>query len=91
MPFGTNNVDVTVNANSLLGLNSLLITMPDVETEVFFDDEIKGMMLNVTNLLIWAIETNIVNIRPDLALTYYPSIYNFYWFVARNAKYLNDH
>lgn len=31
-----------------------------------------------------------MNLRPDLALTYYPSVYNFYWFVARNVKYLNQ-
>lgn len=48
------------------------------------------MMRNVTNLLAWAIESNIINIRTDLALTYYPSVYDFYWFVARNVFLLNN-
>jgi hypothetical protein len=90
MPFHTNNVDVTVNANALLGLNSLLQSLDQQAADELFDEEVRQIMVNTTSLISWAIRSNIVNIRGDLALTYYPSIYCFYWFVARNAFFLNN-
>lgn len=84
MPFHTNNVDLTVNANSLFGLNSLLITLPEAEARKLFDAELRDLHKNVTSLLIYGIESGIVQNRPDLALVYYPSNYDFYWFVTRN-------
>ena len=38
---------------------------------------------NTTSFIEWVIESGTMTSRPDLALTYYPSRYNFYWFVAR--------
>ncbi|XP_038064437.1 uncharacterized protein LOC119734887 [Patiria miniata] len=38
---------------------------------------------NTTSFIAWVIESGTMTSRPDLALTYYPSRYNFYWFVAR--------
>ncbi|XP_022091387.1 uncharacterized protein LOC110979682 isoform X2 [Acanthaster planci] len=38
---------------------------------------------NTTSFIEWVIDSGTVTSRPDLALTYYPSRYNFYWFVAR--------
>ncbi|KAL4426332.1 hypothetical protein ABPG74_011484 [Tetrahymena malaccensis] len=89
-PFHTNNVDLTVNANSLFGLNSLLTTLSKEEAENLFsnDLDLKGLHRNVTNLLAYGIQSGIVLSRPDLALTYYPSEYDFYWFVARNVHLL---
>jgi len=49
----------------------------------------ENLLLSVTRLLVWAIENEIAIKRPDLALTYYPSIMNFYWFVGRIILYLD--
>ena len=48
------------------------------------------MMNDTTNLLSWAIQSGMVNKRPDLSLTYYPSSYDFYWFVARLYNFLRN-
>lgn len=48
------------------------------------------MVINSTNLLKWAIDNEIVLTRPDLSLTYYPSVYDFYWFVARLYNFLKN-
>ncbi len=37
----------------------------------------------------WAIETGAATARPDIALLYYPSLYDFLWMAARTARYLN--
>jgi hypothetical protein len=40
------------------------------------------MMLDTTELLEFTV-TNIIKKRPTLMLVYYPSKYDFYWFIAR--------
>jgi hypothetical protein len=40
------------------------------------------MIRDVSDLLVYAIDQG-VDRRPDLILMYYPSKYDFYWFVAR--------
>lgn len=45
-------------------------------------DELKQMMLDTTELLEFTV-TNILSKRPTLILVYYPSKYDFYWFIAR--------
>ena len=42
------------------------------------------MIRDITDLLVYVIQDAILR-RPDLILLYYPSIYDFYWFVARNV------
>jgi len=88
MPFNTNNVDLTVNANSLFGINNLLTTLPFEEASALFDDDLRGIYLNATNLLEYGISSGLVLSRPDLVLTYYPSVYDFFWFVSRNIHML---
>ena len=46
------------------------------------------MLGDTTDFIKWGIESGIVLRRPDLSLTYYPSVFDFYWFVARNLAYL---
>jgi hypothetical protein len=48
------------------------------------------MYTDVSKLIAWGIESGIVEARPDLALVYYPSEYDFYWFVARTLKMLES-
>lgn len=53
--------------------------------------ELRGMHLNTTHLLEYGIRSGIVMNRTDLALTYYPSEFDFFWFVARNVHLLRSH
>lgn len=80
-PSDVNNVDVTVSANALYGItNGILSGL--VTTEVLEDPEIQQLYLNTSTMIAFQINTNFSG-RPDLALTYYPSVMEFYWFVAR--------
>jgi hypothetical protein len=44
--------------------------------------------MNTTSLIAHEMSTNLSS-RPDLALTYYPSKFEFYWFVSRSYSLLN--
>ena len=88
MPFNLNNVDLTVNANVIYGITSAVLAELDYPSKTWFDEELQQIYLNSTNLIAYQIAHNFSS-RPDLALTYYPSVYNFYWFVARTANLLN--
>eukprot|EP01016_Furgasonia_blochmanni_P052008 TRINITY_DN8250_c0_g1_i8.p1 TRINITY_DN8250_c0_g1~~TRINITY_DN8250_c0_g1_i8.p1 ORF type:complete len:654 (+),score=154.63 TRINITY_DN8250_c0_g1_i8:86-1963(+) len=84
MPMGVNNVDLTVNANTLFGLTQFLLgNEKKVADEIFSDPDIRQMYGDMTNLLVYAIQNDIPFKRPDIALVYYPSTYDFYWFAAR--------
>ena len=52
------------------------------------DCVLQQIYLNTTSLIAHEIVNNFTG-RPDLALTYYPSKYEFYWFVSRTYAYLN--
>ncbi|KAH3781365.1 hypothetical protein DPMN_159192 [Dreissena polymorpha] len=81
MPFNTNNVDVTVAANSVFGITTAILN--DVVPATTLDDpDIRQIYLNTSNLIANMIATNFSS-RHDLALLYYPSAIEFYWFVAR--------
>ena len=84
MPFNTNNIDLTVSANVIYGLTSAVLRGLGDPKE-WFDLEVQMIYENTTNLLAWAIERNFSG-RPDIALTYYPSVLNFYWFTARTLN-----
>lgn len=65
MPFSVNNVDLTVNANSLFGLISFIqssLHNEYVDMNTFYDDTIKKMIVDVTDFLVWAVESRIVKI-----------------------------
>lgn len=83
MPFSVNNVDATVNANFLFGLIYQILS-GEIELK---DDELKQMMFNSVEFLQFTIK-QLITKRPDLILVYYPSRYDFYWFVARNVQLL---
>lgn len=89
MPFHANNVDLTVSTNVLYGISSTLLLNNTNETD-WFDSELQTIYENTTNLVAWYIARNFSN-RPDLSLTYYPSVYNFYWFTARSVNLLQSY
>ena len=85
-PFNMNNVDATVAANAIFGLTRSLVWMSDDNNSNsidWFNDDVQRIYHNTTNLLIWIIENNWPNRRPELLFLYYPPRYDFYWFVSR--------
>lgn len=89
MPFNTNNIDLTVSTNVVYGLTSAALEgLGDPKT--WFNPEVQMIYENTTNLLAWAIERNFSG-RPDIALTYYPSVLNFYWFTARTLNLIRSY
>ncbi|WAR15160.1 hypothetical protein MAR_005265 [Mya arenaria] len=81
MPFNTNNVDVTVAANAVFGITTSILNGV-IDSTVLDDTDIKQIYWNTSNLIASMIQTNFSS-RHDLALLYYPSAIEFYWFVAR--------
>ena len=81
MPFEINNIDVTVAANGVFGTTSTILNGL-VGADILDDPEIKQIYLNTSSMIAHMIKTNFSS-RHDLALLYYPSAFEFYWFVAR--------
>ena len=89
MPFNINNVDLTVSTNVLYGLTAAVLAQLEGSETWFDDPDLQMIYENTSSLLAWEIERNFSN-RMDLALTYYPSEYSFYWFTARTVNLLNS-
>ena len=89
IPLNVNNVDLTVCSNVVYGITAAVLAQLE-DTETWFkDDDLQMIYENSSALIAWEIERNFSS-RPDLALTYYPSVYNFYWFTARTLNLLNS-
>ncbi|KAK6985584.1 hypothetical protein BgiMline_015171 [Biomphalaria glabrata] len=84
MPFQLNNVDVTVAANTIYGITSSILSGL-VSPDVLADPVLEQIYINTSSLIAFVIKTNFTG-RPDLALTYYPSQIEFYWFVSRTVS-----
>lgn len=84
MPFRVNNIDFNVVTNFLYGTTNLIINHPDKNyVTKIFDAEMLQMYSNTVDLIVFAIKEDIFSWRPDLALLYYPSIFDFYWLISR--------
>ncbi|XP_060062486.1 uncharacterized protein LOC132543048 [Ylistrum balloti] len=83
MPFSVNNVDVTVAANTIYGLTAGILS--NIIDGVEFDADLQKIYLNTSSLIAEELTHNFSS-RPDLALTYYPSPHECYWFVARTLS-----
>ena len=82
IPFNLNNVDVSVCANSFFGIASYLVLHPE-ESRNLMSKDLQDI-LNTTSLLLeYVLEHDILHERGDLALLYYPPVYDFYFFVSR--------
>ena len=89
MPFNTNNIDLTVSSNVIYGLTAAVLGGLGNPTK-WFDAEVQMIYENTTDLIVWEIERNFSS-RPDIALTYYPSVFNFYWFTARTLNLIQSY
>ena len=83
MPFNINNIDLTVSANVLYGITAAALSNWTLGTDWFNGD----MYSDIVDMLIYETSHNFTN-RPDLALTYYPSKFVFYWFTSRTSQLL---
>jgi len=84
MPFRVNNIDFNVITNFLFGATNLALFHPDKDYVLrIFDREMQNMYRDTVEIIIFAIKEDIFNWRPDLALLYYPSIFDFYWLISR--------
>ena len=81
IPFHTNNVDLSVNANVLYGLTLHFINVDKGDAQKF--EIVKDLYVDIVKFLKWAIEKRIPFERPDISLVYYPSKFDFFWFIAR--------
>ncbi len=89
MPFHVNNIDLVVGANVIYGITGCILSQLE-NPRMWFDDDLQVVYENTTELITWLVERNLSS-RPDLALTYYPSIFNFYWFLSRTHNLLQTY
>ncbi|XP_076465682.1 uncharacterized protein LOC143297295 [Babylonia areolata] len=84
MPLQVNNVDITVAANAIYGITASVLSglLPPSVLDPHKDPEIAQVYHNTSTMIAFMIRHQFFG-RPDLALTYYPSVFEFYWFVAR--------
>jgi len=86
MPFNLDNIDLTVSANVLYGITAATLSNWTLGSpQDWFDGQ---MYSDIVDMLIYELSHNFTN-RPDLALTYYPSKFVFYWFTSRTLQLLN--
>ena len=89
MPFHVNNIDLTVEANAVYGITAAVVASLADPAE-WFDQDLQIIYENTTSFITHMIQRNFSS-RPDLVLAYYPSIYNFYWFVSRTFHLLETY
>jgi len=88
MPFNVNNVDLSVTANAIYGLlRHLIMVNPD---SAWFDAGLQSVIYHSAKLIEWSVTSGRITERHDLALLYYPPIYDFYWFVSRTLFLLDN-
>ena len=86
MPFNTNNVDLNVVGNFYYGVISTLVYFKDRNNlESALDEEFISMIKDTTDMIYWAINNDIVVKRYDLAILYYPTVWDFYWIISRSS------
>ena len=88
MPFNLNNVDLTVSVNVLYGLTAAVLSDMD-NPNLWFDANMQTLYQSIIDMVTYELQLNFSS-RPDLALTYYPSKFLFYWFTSRTLQLLKS-
>eukprot|EP00762_Andalucia_godoyi_P005766 ANDGO_06392.mRNA.1 hypothetical protein len=83
MPFQVNNVDLAVTSNFLFGSISRIL---DEDGWVDVTNDTLHMIGCSFDLVSWAVLNKVPLERPDLALVYYPSLFDFYYFLGRLVR-----
>ena len=81
--------------SSLYLFDNTVVTTPAISSSMaiqiaksYVEPQTEAIFGPETDLVVWAIESEIVLKRPDVTILYYPSIYDFYWFAARVLSFL---
>jgi hypothetical protein len=93
MPFNANNVDASVSANGIYGLTLAALSglgSSDGSLPTWFTPQLQQLYGDTSRMLAWTVSADIMSFRPDLALLYYPPIYDMYWFIARSVHELGS-
>jgi len=96
MPFNVNNVDFSVATNTLFGISSAIYQLQkdsgasENDINLIFNQDLQNLCLSTAYLIENVVASQIVYNRSDLALLYYPSIYDFTWFVSRTVFFLEE-
>eukprot|EP01133_Synstelium_polycarpum_P015514 gene15514-18425_t len=86
MPFNVNNVDFSVAMNALFGISSAIF---ESDTDIITQD-LSDMLTSIALLIEWSVDSGMVYNRTDIALLYYPSLYDFSWFIGRTTFFLEE-
>ena len=89
MPYNVNNVDFAVSTNALFGLLSEMIREGGARP-AWLSDTLEGHIVATARLLMWGMESGRIIERPDITLLYYPSLYDFFFFVGRLAALMQN-
>jgi len=87
IPMNMNNVDPTVCANLILGINKALTAYPD-QASRGFDEEFQTCYWETVKVLCWTVDNDVVSQAPDVTVLYYPATSHFFWSLARNLQHL---
>lgn len=88
-PFNVNNIDLSVLCNFLFGVTSHTIHFNNFNL-LNQHPILEQMLLNASEIIKFGLENEIELNRPDLSLVYYPSVYDFYWFISRTSYLLRN-
>ncbi len=89
IPMNMNNIEPTVAANMLLGINKALLAFPE-QAEKGFDADFRQIYRDTVGLLCCVIEDDVLSDLPHITLLYYPAATQFYWSLARNLHFLEN-
>lgn|GEM_PF-4501473 len=90
IPLNMNNVEPSVCANAMLGLNAELLVPPRREHPPQPSAEFIRCYRDTGRLLCWVVERDLLAQTPDIVLLYYPNALNYYRFLAANLRLLDD-
>ncbi|KAL6056649.1 Cellulase [Balamuthia mandrillaris] len=83
MPLNINNVDASVAANTIYGLTTALLFDLSEGSSDWFDAELQRIYEDTAEYVSWTVTSGQMLKRPDIGLLYYPSLYDYYWFISR--------
>ena len=81
MPFNVPTTDLSVSADILYGITAAVFSDMN-NPKVWFNDDLQEIYQNAVDLIVYQVQSNMTS-RPDIALSYYPSKFVFYWFLSR--------
>jgi hypothetical protein len=89
VPLNMNNVEPTVCANFLFGWHKFVLSVLG-EDALFSDSTFWESYRQTADLLCWLVNNNLIETYVDIMFLYYPTVYQFYWSMARNLHLLEN-